>query len=194
MEQNFFAILSKKVITTVIAIGSMFYSTIDGVNATFSDIEFYSQGQHLYISTNLTNCFTEDLDLILVSGERITIFYQLDLISDGNKNPVYSDTLYHSIQYSPVDQIFQVYQSNYQNYTSYESLENAKNDLVLLNDVPIIELNNLIDTNLYSLRLSAWMGTVQIAGMDKPLNLMYYWNSIKPEKESAKFIKADLQK
>ncbi|MFC1581307.1 DUF4390 domain-containing protein [Candidatus Neomarinimicrobiota bacterium] len=194
MEQNFFAIISKKVITTVIAIGSMFYSTIDGVNASFTEIDYYSRGQQLYFTTSLINCFTEDLELIFTSGEEIQIYFLYEIVQNENQEIIHSDTLYHSIRYSPVDQLYSIYYSEHQNRFRFESIEKAKSNLVALNEVLITPINKLQNENAYYLKLSAWMGTVKIAGMEERLTLMYYWNSIKPEKKSTIFVKSELQK
>jgi hypothetical protein len=194
MEQNFFAIISKKVITTVIAIGSMFYSTIDGINASFSDIDYYSRGAQLYISTSLINCFTEDLDLIFASGEEIQIYFLYEIVQNEDQEIIRGDTIYHSIRFSPVDQLYSIFHSEKQARFLFESIEKAKSSLVTLNEVSIVPIGTLQNENAYYLKLSAWMGTVKIAGMKESLNLMYYWNSIKPERASTMFVKAELQK
>ncbi len=194
MEPNIFTVITKKIITTVIAIGSMFYSTISGVNAAFTDIDIDAQGEQIVLSTTLTNCFSEDLDMIFESGKEITIYYKIEVIQQSNSQAIHTDTLTHTIHYSLVDNNFSVHISEMQQTLYNLPKDRAKSQLAELNDVPVLSLHSLLPRQEYYIQATAWMGKVTIEGTQENLNLMYYWNSIKPEVRSTSFTGLEFEK
>ncbi|MBN4081366.1 DUF4390 domain-containing protein [Caldithrix abyssi] len=187
MEPNFFTVLSKKIVTTVITIGSMFYSTIDGVNAAFDPIEISTKGTAVMIRTRLKSCFTEELYQIFQSGEEIKIHFHTAVFDESRKKPYLEKAFYHSLKYSLVDRVFEVYRSEDQELIPALNLLQAKNALVEIDGYPVITMDELSSSGSYRVQLKARMGKVHIQGMDEPLNLMYYWNSIKPSQKSKPF-------
>ncbi|NHZ84636.1 MAG: hypothetical protein GWP19_02005, partial [Planctomycetia bacterium] len=61
METGFLAAFSKKVISTIIAVGSMFYSTIAGVTPAMNTLELQYKSDYVVVSTTIENCYTEEL-------------------------------------------------------------------------------------------------------------------------------------
>jgi len=165
----------------------MFYSTIDGVNAEFDPIELSTKGMSVLIKTRLDNCFTEELDEIFQSGEEIIIHFYAAIFKESNKNPILEKSFYHSLRYSLVDESFEVYRSEDREIIPSLNILNAKNALAVINGYPVLSINELSSSGLYRIRLKAWMGKIHLQGMDEPLNLMYYWNSIKPSQQSKSF-------
>jgi hypothetical protein len=194
MEPNIFTLITKKIITTVIAIGSVFYSSISGVNAEFTDIDIHARGEQLVISTELTNCFSEELDLIFESGKEISIYYRIEVVQASNSHVIHADTLTHTIHYSLVDNAFNVRISEVQQTLYNLPKDRAKSRLAKLNEVPILSLHNLLPRLEYYIQTTAWMGKVSIEGTREKLNLMYYWNSIKPEVRSIVFTGSEFEK
>ncbi len=88
METGIFAAFSKKVINTIIAVGSMFYSTIDGVTPVMNTPEIQYKNDYIYISTTIENCYTEDLSQIFYSGNMIPIYFSVDLYKVGKKEGI----------------------------------------------------------------------------------------------------------
>ena len=58
MENGIYAAFSKKVISTIIAVGSMFYSTIDGVTPNMNILELQYKNDYVLVSTMIENCYT----------------------------------------------------------------------------------------------------------------------------------------
>jgi hypothetical protein len=194
MEPNIFTAITKKIITTIITIGSMFYSTISGVNAEFTDIDFHARGDQLVLSTELTNCFSDDLDLIFESGKDISIYYKIEVIQLTNSQAIHTDTLIHTIHYSLVDNDFSIRISEAQQTLYNLPKDRAKLRLVEIDNVSVLSLHSLQPGQEYFIQATAWMGKITIEGTQENLNLMYYWNSIKPEVRSVYFTGSDLEK
>lgn len=194
MEPSVFSLLSKKIVTAVISIGSLFYSTIPGINASIGDIELKNKGDQLVISSHLENCYTEELDQIFKSGKEIKIYFLAQLINSQKKKSIKDSTFYHSIRYTVLDDVFEVYHSESQQYFNNLYLQQAKTILSEIERYPVFSAEKLEEKTLYHIKITAWMGKIQLAGMDEPLNLMYYWNSIKPSSESNPFTNSIFEK
>jgi len=193
MESGIFAAFSKKVISTIIAVGSMFYSTIDGVTPTMNTPEIQYKSDLIYISTTIENCYTEDLNQIFYSGNMIQIYFSVDLYRDGQKEPDSTFTFYHAIQYSPIGDDFTIFFSERNETASSLNLDQAKNILPRIINYPTTSSNN-IDTNInYYISVTAWLDKIHLEGMEEELNLLYYWNSIKPNNKTVQFSKSDFQ-
>lgn len=187
MEPGIFTSLFQKTINTVVAVGSLFYSTIDGVQAGFSNLEVDVSQNIVIVSTQLIDCYSDGLDQIFKSGERITIHYKLELVSDKKNQPIYEKEIRHSIRYSLLEKTYDIYKSEIETVLIGLDFIRAKNELSQVIDIPTIDVIQLDSDVGYHFRITAWMDNIQLQGMDKPLNLMYYWSSIRPVYESPKF-------
>jgi hypothetical protein len=187
MEPGILTNLFQKTINTVIAIGSLFYSTIDGVRADFSYLDVDVSNNVVIISTQLINGYSDDLDQIFRSGERITIHYKLELYSNQSNQPIYQKDFNHSIRYSLLEKTYDIYKSEIETVLIGLDFIRAKNELSQIIAIPTIEVAQLNKNVDYHFRITAWMSNIQLQGMDEPLNLMYYWSSIRPVNESPIF-------
>jgi hypothetical protein len=193
METGFFAAFSKKVISTIIAVGSMFYSTIDGVTPDMSALELHYKNDYILVSTMLENCYTSEFDQIFYSGNVITIYFTVDLYQDGGKDPDSTNTFFHALQYSPLGDDFTIYFSERNETISSLSLDLVKALLPRVTDYRVTSSDNIYDKVNYYLEITAWLDKIRFEGMEEELNLLYYWNSIKPNNKSALFTKSDFQ-
>jgi len=78
-----FGEITKQIISGIISISSIFVSTISGVNPEFSSPQFKIEGKNIYITTQLMNYSTEELDHIFSSGIPVRINFDFELFS-GN--------------------------------------------------------------------------------------------------------------
>ena len=193
METGIFAAFSKKVISTIIAVGSMFYSTIDGVTPNMSALELHYKNDYILVSTMLENCYTEQLDQIFYSGNLIPIYFTVELYQEGKKKPDSTYTFYHSLQYSPIENDFTIYYSEQGKATSSLNINQVKRLFPLVTNYRVTPATNLNDNTYYYLKMTAWLDKIHLEGMEEELNLLYYWNSIKPNSKSALFTKSDFQ-
>jgi len=181
MEPSLLSGIFKQIVTGVITVGSMFYSTIDGVHANFGGVDVHSDGKQVLVTTYLENCFTDDFDRLFSSGKRIYFHYRIDIIDAADNSIVQSKELFNAISYSHLDNIYEVYRSHQETLTSNLQIRRAKFLLASLPDVPVLSLEYLDGEKIYLVKISAWLDRIKLEGMEEPLNLMFYWNSIRPE-------------
>ena len=193
METGFLAAFSKKVISTIIAVGSMFYSTINGVTPTMNTPEIQYKNDFIYISTTIENCYTEDLNQIFYSGNMIPIYFSVELYRDGKKEPDSTYTFYHALQYSPIGDDFTIFYSERNKTVSSLNLDQAKEILPRIVNYPTTSSDYIDDNVNYYITITAWLEKIQFEGMEEELNLSYYWNSIKPNNKTEQFSKSDFQ-
>ena len=193
METGIFAAFSKKVISSIIAVGSMFYSTIDGVTPTMTAPDIQIKNDYIYISTTIENCYTDDLNQFFYSGDIIPIYFSVDLYQVGKNTPDSTFTFYHTIQYSPIGDDFSIYHSELDKTVSALSLDEAKTLLPQITRYRTIS-SKIIDNNVnYYIKITAWLDKIHLEGMEEELNLLFYWNSIKPTIKTDRFAKSDFQ-
>jgi hypothetical protein len=193
METGLFSAFSKKVISSIIAIGSMFYSTIDGVTPSMSINDLYFSNEHLIINTVMTNCYTEELEQILASGNKIPINFDVDIYSGNNRLPDTTYSFFHILQFSPIDKNYSVFLSEKNEYIYSLNIDQAKILFTSLIDLEIISSNDLDSQFSYHIKITAWLDKIHLRGMEEDLNLNFYWNSIKPSVTTPIFRKANFQ-
>ena len=193
METGLFSAFSKKVISSIIAIGSMFYSTIDGVTPEMSIEDLYFRNDHLVVNTILTNCFTEELEQIFASGNKIPVNFDVELFSGNNKLPDSTYSFFHLLQFSPIDNNYAVFLSEKNEYIYSLNLEQAKAIFTSIIEHDLISVNELESNTSYHIKITAWLDKIHMRGMEEELNLLFYWNSIKPSISTEMFTKSDFQ-
>ncbi len=193
METGFFAAFSKKVISTIIAVGSMFYSTIDGVipEMTLNEIAFESD--YCIVSTVITNCYTAELDQILASGNEIPIHFDIELYKTDEREPDSTFSFFHLLKFSPLENNYKIFLSEKNEVINGLSLQQAKTLFTSIIDHRILSSKDVESDTEYYLIITAWLDKIQLQGMEEELNLIYYWNSIKPSTISPSFTKSDFQ-
>jgi len=193
METGIFAALSKKVISTIIAFGSMFYSTINGVtpNMLIPDLQY--KNDNIFVSNTIENCYPEEFNQILYSGNLIPMYFSVELYQENEKVPDSTFTFIHTLQYSPIGNDFTIYYSERDATISSLNLDQAKILFPRITNYRVISAKNIDDQAIYHLKITAWLDKINLEGMEEELNLLYYWNSIKPNNRSVPFTKSDFQ-
>lgn len=193
MDTGFIATFSKKVISAIIAVGSMFYSTIDGVTPSLNVPELHYKNDYVFVSTTIENCFTEELDQIFFSGYAIPLNFSVELYSGRNKVPDSTFIFYHTLKYYPIGKDFSVYFSERDETITSLNIDQAKALFTRVANYRVISSRLINANNNYYFKITAWLNKIQLEGMEEELNLSFYWNSIKPNSASAIFSKSDFQ-
>lgn len=176
-----------KIISGIIAIGSLFYSTIPGVNAEFLPIVFSPRGGALLVNTQLDQCFSPELDEIILTGHPIRFHYTLQVLESGTNKVVKENNFYHEIQYFLLDRVFTIQTSENQEIHNTESLAKAKEYVTELNTIYTVSSEDIRFDREYYVKIIASLDKIFIPNLDKEIDLMYYWNKKKPEISSALF-------
>ena len=193
MEPGILATFSKKVISTIIAVGSMFYSTIDGVTPSINIPDLQDKNDYVLVSTTIENCYTKELDQIFYSGNLISMYFTVELYQESTKSADTTYTFYHTLQYSPIGNDFSIYFSERDEIISSLNMDQAKILFPRITNYRVISSDDIGENINYYVKITAWLDKIQLEGMEDELNLLYYWNSIQPNSKSTQFTKSDFQ-
>lgn len=193
MEPGILATFSKKVISTIIAVGSMFYSTIDGVTPSINIPDLQYKNDYVLVSTTIENCYTKELDQIFYSGNLISMYFTVELYQESTKSVDTTYTFYHTLQYSPIGNDFSIYFSERDEIISSLNMDQAKILFPRVTSYQVISSDDIGENINYYVKITAWLDKIQLEGMEDELNLLYYWNSIQPNSKSTQFTKSDFQ-
>jgi hypothetical protein len=123
----------------------------------------------------------------------IPIYFSVDLYQEGKKDPDSTYTFYHALQYSPIGDDFTIFFSERNETVPSLNLEQAKELLPRIVNYPTTSSGKIDDNKNYYISVTAWLDKIQFEGMGEELNLLYYWNSIKPNNKTVQFSKSDFQ-
>ncbi|NOZ74265.1 MAG: DUF4390 domain-containing protein [FCB group bacterium] len=188
MEPNLFSVLFNKTISTVIALGTLFYSSVTGVSPRMSEVQINARGSMVTVSVQILDSFSPDFDQILSSGMEVKLHYRIQLINqDSPLRAVETRSLTKTLTYSLLDHSYQVQDSRNSRSERELSLNEAKLRWTRIGDLPLVRFDDLKPNSRYLVSVTAWLDKVQVMGKEDPLNLLVYWNGIKPEGTSRPF-------
>lgn len=187
-----FQSIVEKLASTAIAVGSLFFTSVTGTNATFENPQIQESGSQVVISANLTNCFTDELDRIIQSGRPVRINFRVTLHQTGAPQVVLLQDFYHEVQYSLVDHVYQVYFSESNHTTNAATLDEMHSQMSGIDRYRVIDESTLTDDTQYYIQIRAYMEKIKLPGMKEEINLMNYWNNTEPLLISDAFSKEDL--
>lgn len=167
-------------------------TAVVGTEPYFQDVSLEVSGDRLFCSGRLVDSFTPDLDLLLQSGDTVSINFEVDLVNAENDSVVAIADWEHRFVYSILEDEYSVYRSENDKATKFFNFDQAKNDLVRIENALFCRMRVMEDDQLYFLRLSAFMGEMDMPGITKKINLMSFWNRIRPIHISAPFLKRQL--
>jgi len=175
----------QKLASTAIAVGSMFFTSITGTNATFQNPAIDIEGSQIVVSADLHDCFTEELDRILQSGKPVRFNYRVEIFQklDGNAKEdtvVLAKEFYHQVRYNLVDNFYRIYISENGETEDVLSIGEVHTKLSTITNYKVIEADQLESDKKYYIRLTAFLHKIQLPGMKEELDLMSYWNDTAP--------------
>ncbi len=187
-----FEFLADKISITVLAISQLLLSNVAGTDPRFEDVQLAVEGPAIYLSTHLMDSFTEDLDMILQSGDTLILHFEVDLVDMSTDSPVAIGTWQHEFRYSLLEDRYQLYSSETERNRNIYDFEEAKRRWVRIEQARLCDLDDLNDDSDYFLRMSAFMDPVDMPGLTEQMNLMAFWNQIRPVYKSQPFQKRSL--
>jgi len=186
-----FQSIVERLAATAIAVGSVFFPTVDGTNAVFENPEINVNGGQVVISATLNNCFTEELDRIIQSGNPVRFYFRVSLM-DGDDQVIRFMDFHHQVRYNLVDQYYQVYYSEREQSLNLSTIEDAHNYMSAINEYRVIDENALEVGAEYSIEIRAYMLNMNLPGAQDEIDMMGYWNNTEPVIKTSAFTKEDL--
>ncbi len=172
----------------------MFFSSISGINAEFQPLDLETKGGYLQVSTELDPCFTEEFDRIILTGYPVRFEFTASVYEKGSNRAVYETKFYHEIRHHLLDRTFTVYLSESDLTIETETLEKAKDLMRIVNKVPTAPSEIFETGKIYYLKINAGLNKIYMENIKKEVNLIFYWNGIRPEKASSEFTRSLMTK
>jgi len=175
-----FDTIADRLITTIISIGSLIFPFIESIEPIFTEVQFEVVGNSLYLSATLENCYTDELDKVISSGQSVIVRFEAELFSEKAKKPVLKQEFFRSVRYNLLDKQYEAYLSEKGSHLFLKDIEMVHQNLVTLKDVKIIDSSDLKRGQQYYIRLTAWLENVTFIGGESELDLMLFWNNHRP--------------
>jgi len=175
-----FGTITDRLIATIISIGSLFFPFIDGIEPVFNDVRISIIENTLVLSMHLENCYTEELDKILMSGQVVTLRFQAELYDRIQTQPILIRQFYQTLRYNPLEKQYWLYSSEKDNSDTFSTLQQVHRNFSTLNNIYLLKAGDLEKGKNYFIRLTAYLDPITFISQKSNLDLMLYWNNKKP--------------
>lgn len=167
-------------------------TAVVGTDPYFQDVSLEVRGDRLFCSGQLVESFTPDLDKLLQSGDTVIIHFEVDLVNTNNDSVVALADWEHHFRYSLLEDDYTVYRSEHDRTISMFDFETAKTEWVTIEDALFCRMRVMEEDQRYILRISAFMEEFSMPGITQKINMMSFWNRIRPVHISEPFEKRQL--
>ncbi len=174
-----------KAIIGIVSLTLSLFSSYKGIDVHFENLQYRIQTSKVYFTANLTQPFTKDAEDIFKSGEKIKIFFNFEIKKGEEK--IDSEEFIHSVRFDTMKQEFLYYKSEENKY--YEIKEFSK----LISEISKFEFvtDYEVVKGKINFKLTAKLGKIHIAPLEREYNLMALWNWTKPYIETEIEVKKD---
>lgn len=187
-----FQFLADKLGAGALLVSQLLLTAVVGTNPYFEDVRLDVRGDRLFCSSRLVESFTPDLDKLLQSGDTIVIHFEVDLVNTANDSVVAIADWEHHFRYSLLTDDYTVYRSEHDRHQKMYNFEQAKAAWVEIDEALFCRMRVMEENQSYVLRISAFMDEISMPGITHKVNLMSFWNLIRPIHESEPFEKRHL--
>ena len=166
----------KKVLSGIITLTSLMFSSYDGNIAEFSKLLYSYQGNRIVLSSELTHSFDNDFEDFFYSGTKIIIWFNLKYTRIGDI-PV-EKTFKHTVVYDVLSSQFEYFLEE----TDLNGITDSWDELIkVISNVDYsIELSELEKGN-YIVELSAEIEPIFYEEVKEEIDLMLLWGHRSPE-------------
>lgn len=172
-----FDTISKSITTLVVAVGALLNTNLSPV---FHEVKLDYTNDKFICSAKLDDCFNEDLDKILSSGQEVKVDYVLQVLTE-EKEVIAQKNFYHEMSYDLIDGRFIIFLSEKEKYKFYESLEEVKSVFTTLESIIVTEKLPDLKNGFFYFKIVATLRPIYMESIEKHFDLIKYWNN-KPAK------------
>lgn len=187
-----FQFLADKLGAGALIVSQLLLTAVIGTDPYFQDVGLEVNGDRLYCSAELAESFTPDLDMLLQSGDTITIHFEIDLVNVNTDSVVALADWEHQFIYSILEDEYTVYRAEASRPKKTTNFEEARQEWVSIDKALFTRTSVMENGQEYFLRISAYMDEITIPGITRNVSLMSYWNKVRPSHSSAPFRKRQL--
>ena len=187
-----FQFLADKLSAGALVVSQLLLTAVVGTNPYFQEVNLEVGGSRLLCSAQLMESFTPDLDMLLESGDTVVIHFEVDLVNAASDSVVALANWEHQFIYSLLEDEYSVYRSEDDRTIRSNSFAEARQEWVTINKARFCRMKVMEPDQQYFLRLSAYLDEMEMPGITNKVNLMSYWNRIRPVHTSEPFEKRQL--
>ncbi len=184
--------LADKLGAGALFVSQLLLTAVVGTAPYFQDVHLEVSGDRLFCSGRLMESFTPDLDLLLQSGDLVIIHFEVDLVNANNDSVVAMADWEHHFRYSLLEDEYSVYRSEQDRRIRINDFDSAKEEWVKIEKTLFCRMRVMDGNQAYFLRISAFMDEMDMPGITNKINLMSFWNRIRPVHVSEPFRKRQL--
>lgn len=177
-----FETISKSITTLVVAAGALLNTNLSPV---FHEVQLDYVNDKLICSAKLDDCFNEDLDRILTSGQEVRIDYVLNVLTE-DKEVIAQKNFFHEMSYDLIDERFVTFISEKEKYKFYESLEEVKGGFTTLESIIVTKELPELENGIFYFKIEATLRPIYMESLEKQFDLIKYWNNKPAEYRSHK--------
>lgn len=169
-----FEALAGKVVSGVISLSMMLFSSYEGNQPYFSQMAVSLVENRIFIKTELVNAFDNDFEDIFRSGKQIDIFFNITLKTDSNI--ISEDDFKHTVIYDPLSDSFTLIIEELDEIIIIDSYRQ------LLKNIAKIEYTCNIDSaENVIIEIESYLSKIKFDSFGKKYDLMILWNLKKPK-------------
>lgn len=168
-----FGSISQSITTLVVAVGALLQTNLTPV---FDNVNIEYSNEELTVSTKLINCFNDDIDKILLSGQDVRIDYQIQVLSE-TKKVVAQTNLFHQLKYDLIDENFVIFISEEEKYSVLSTINSAKEYLTNIRPIIVMREAVQLEKEFFFIVINARIKPIFLDSIGKKFDLLNYWNN-----------------
>lgn len=168
-----FGALSQKIITGFVSLSMVLFSSYEGNEPRFSEMNVSLIENNIFLQTRLENAFENDFERIFQLGKAIDIRFKIEVASE--EDLLFSETFFHTVNYDPLEGAY------------FLELQERKETIVtsswqkLIKEISKIEfLHRLEKKKALKISIEASLPTIQFND-EKVHDLMILWKFKTPK-------------
>ncbi len=169
-----FEALAGKVVSGVISLSMMLFSSYEGNQPYFSQMAVSMAGNRIFIKTELVDAFDNDFEDIFRSGKQIDVSFNITLKNDSDV--ISEDDFKHTVIYDPLTDLFTLIIEELDETLIIDSYRQ------LLKKIAKIEYTHNIDSSEnVIIKIESYLSKIKFDSFGKKYDLMILWKLKRPK-------------
>ncbi len=168
-----FQALSSKIISGFISLSMLLLSSYEGNRAAFAELTASFLGDKIFIKTELVHAFENDFEEIFKSGQRIDIFFNIEL--KNQSVVIHENEFKHSVVFNPLSQFFTIGLEEQNISTTTDSYQE------LIDIISKVEYQyEGEELNEVNISIKSFLKKIRLQSINKEYDMMMLWKFKKP--------------
>jgi hypothetical protein len=163
----------EKIMSGLISISMMLFSSYEGNNASFASLRANLFENNMVVSAKLENAFENDFEEIFKLGIEIDIFFRLKITSQNNQ--IFHSVFSHKVEYDP---LLKRYFVNLEEQDK-QAIASTYDELIEMISQFEFDFKETIPQRV-TVELSAYLEKLFLPNLEKEYDLMMLWKMKNP--------------